>query len=338
MVFGAMEWWCSFLCSPWYVYGLRSLKGTGLIATVSLYGLVGCSQPSSSTVQDIKPKTVGTTSTAITHSSTQQLSKYQPLRARQEALFLENACSEANCARVKITTISSNYPLLDEHVNASIERYLTQMLSGYDHVSDSVQPDRQPLTAKSTNPQSIYSSSDQSVLATRLQPVLRKLQKLADENKAYGSSTPLSVSVESNVSQTLVSRPHLATVVINSENYLGGAHGSHDRQCINFDLTTNKVVNLDTIIKSGQRKAFNDLAYQAFRQWVNEMQPDADFADYEKLWNFSVTDNFCLSEQGIVLQYSEYEIGPYAVGLPQLILPYTQLTPIIKPEYLPITR
>ena len=37
----------------------------------------------------------------------------------------------------------------------------------------------------------------------------------------------------------------------------------------------------------------------------------------------------------MILQYAEYEIGPYVVGLPRLVIPYEQLQTILKKEYLP---
>jgi hypothetical protein len=42
-----------------------------------------------------------------------------------------------------------------------------------------------------------------------------------------------------------------------------------------------------------------------------------------------------LGEQGLILQYGEYEIGPYVVGLPRLVIPFSELQGVLKPEYLP---
>lgn len=53
---------------------------------------------------------------------------------------------------------------------------------------------------------------------------------------------------------------------------------------------------------------------------------------------FQVTDNYFLGEQGLILQYGEYEIGPYVVGLPRLVIPFDQLQGVLKPEYLPKLR
>lgn len=38
-----------------------------------------------------------------------------------------------------------------------------------------------------------------------------------------------------------------------------------------------------------------------------------------------------------MLQYAEYEIGPYVVGLPRLTIPYDQLKGILKTQYFPVS-
>ena len=57
--------------------------------------------------------------------------------------------------------------------------------------------------------------------------------------------------------------------------------------------------------------------------------------EYEQAWKFTLSDNFYLSSQGLILQYGEYEIGPYVVGLPRLTIPYDQLQTVLKKQYLP---
>lgn len=57
--------------------------------------------------------------------------------------------------------------------------------------------------------------------------------------------------------------------------------------------------------------------------------------DYEQAWKFELSQNYYLGKQGLILQYQEYEIGPYVVGLPRLTIPYDQLKGVLKPQYLP---
>jgi hypothetical protein len=42
-----------------------------------------------------------------------------------------------------------------------------------------------------------------------------------------------------------------------------------------------------------------------------------------------------LTDTGIVVKYQPYEIAPYSSGQPELLIPYSELKGILRPEYLP---
>ncbi len=52
--------------------------------------------------------------------------------------------------------------------------------------------------------------------------------------------------------------------------------------------------------------------------------------------NLTYSENFYLSQQGLILQYAEYEIGLYVVGLPRLTVPSDQFTNSTEKQYLPV--
>ena len=84
-----------------------------------------------------------------------------------------------------------------------------------------------------------------------------------------------------------------------------------------------------------QLAALENQAHEAFKTWVIESKLANDVSEYEQAWKFKLSDNYYLSKQGLILQYGEYEIGPYVVGLPRLTIPYEQLQTILKKQYLP---
>jgi hypothetical protein len=43
-------------------------------------------------------------------------------------------------------------------------------------------------------------------------------------------------------------------------------------------------------------------------------------------------NNFWLSDNGIHYSYNEYEIAPYAMGVIDVVVPYSELTEIISPN------
>ena len=103
----------------------------------------------------------------------------------------------------------------------------------------------------------------------------------------------------------------------------------------NFDLKEQKQIKLEDLLRPQQKATLEKLAHEAFKTWVTDSKLADNVADYEQAWPFKLSNNFLLGEQGLILQYGEYEIGPYVVGLPRLVIPYDQLQDVLKEEYLP---
>ncbi|MBP8027399.1 MAG: DUF3298 domain-containing protein, partial [Acinetobacter sp.] len=114
-----------------------------------------------------------------------------------------------------------------------------------------------------------------------------------------------------------------------------GAHGSSSQRYYNFDLKQQKQVELNDLLAPNQKAHLEKKAHEVFKTWVLESKLANSVEEYEQAWKFTLSDNFYLSKQGLILQYGEYEIGPYVVGLPRLTIPYDQLQGILKKEYLP---
>jgi hypothetical protein len=155
------------------------------------------------------------------------------------------------------------------------------------------------------------------------------------ELKALSANHQINIMIKPSI---LKSQEPIATVVLNTSSYLGGAHGSSAQQYYNFDLKQQKQIQLNDLLLPNQRKALEAKAHDAFKAWVMDSKLADNVNDYEQAWKFKLSDNFLLGEQGLILQYGEYEIGPYSAGLPRLVIPYDQLNGILKAEYLPHTQ
>jgi len=155
---------------------------------------------------------------------------------------------------------------------------------------------------------------------------------LDNELKALSSNHQINLLVKPKILQA---QGKVVTVVLNSSSYLGGAHGSAAQHYYNFDLKEQKQVKLEDLLRPQQKATLEKLAHEAFKTWVTDSKLADNVADYEQAWPFKLSNNFLLGEQGLILQYGEYEIGPYVVGLPRLVIPYDQLQDVLKEEYLP---
>ena len=164
------------------------------------------------------------------------------------------------------------------------------------------------------------------------QPYMQAFLKLDQELKALSSSQQISLMIKPKILNADVP---LATVVLNSSSYLGGAHGSSSQQYYNFDLKNQQQVELNDILLPNQKAVLEQRAYAVFKTGVTDAKLAENIQDYEQIWKFKLSNNFYLGQQGLILQYAEYEIGPYVVGLPRLTIPYDQLQTVLKKQYLP---
>lgn len=280
-----------------------------------------------------QPKKVESEQPETAASSTQAQEQASQLIGDSEKLQLNlPACDDKNCPEMTIERLSSNQPFIDAYMDAEILKQVDQILA----VSPELAADEAASTAKASEVAAsqavVQAATVKQQLEQQLQPYTQAFLKLDQEIKALSSSHKISVMIKPTI---LNAKGPLVTVVLNSSSYLGGAHGSSSQQYYNFDLEKKKLVKLNEILAPNQLAALENQAHEAFKTWVIESKLANDVSEYEQAWKFKLSDNYYLSKQGLILQYGEYEIGPYVVGLPRLTIPYEQLQTILKKPYLP---
>lgn len=226
-------------------------------------------------------------------------------------------CNGNTCPDFTVERLQSNFPFIDQLLDQEILDQLSKML-------EIVDADQASSTAQG--------SEQTNHLDVQAQQYANAFIKIDEELKALSSSHQISLMIKPKILQ---SKGTLATVVLNSSSYLGGAHGSTSQRYYNFDLKNQKQVQLNDLLLPKQKAKLDKLAHEAFKTWVIDSKLANTADEYEQAWPFQVTDNYFLGEQGLILQYGEYEIGPYVVGLPRLVIPFDQLQGVLKPEYLP---
>ncbi|MBB3062659.1 DUF3298 and DUF4163 domain-containing protein [Microbulbifer rhizosphaerae] len=128
-------------------------------------------------------------------------------------------------------------------------------------------------------------------------------------------------------------RDDLLTVEINSYIYTGGAHGMPAIRWLNWDLAADEEVPLDQVIREGQENDFWGEARGAHRRWLDE-QPGTN-REFRETWPFRRSNNFRFDDQGLVLLYNVYALGPYVLGPVELTIPWKDLRGIVHEQYLP---
>jgi len=241
-------------------------------------------------------------------------------------------CNGNTCPEFSIERLKSNQAFVDETIDQAILDNLDKMLDIAQLSKAKKDADQQQTASQASASEVQANKTPVQQLQERVQPYANSFLEMDKELKTLGASGQITISLSPKI---LNSDKPLATVVLNTSSYLGGAHGASAQTYFNFDLVSKKQVGLDQIIEANQRAKFEKLAHDAFKTWVIDSKLAESVNEYEQAWKFTLSDNFYLGKQGLILQYGEYDIGPYVVGLPRLIIPYDQLKGVLKSQYFP---
>ncbi len=105
--------------------------------------------------------------------------------------------------------------------------------------------------------------------------------------------------------------------------YSGGAHGMDVLTCRTFDLKTGEQIFEEDLFKRG----YEDRLTEALR--ANLL---SSYEDHDMFFETDITpsDEFYLTSEGITYIYQRYEIGPYAIGIIDVLVPWKEIQDIIR--------
>lgn len=241
-------------------------------------------------------------STPATAAGTQALKPTGLITKQEAAKYTLPACDGETCPEVQIKRLETSNPWVNQFLDQQIVLF-----------SSSV---GEAAKSKKTLQQNV----DDFVAASN------------QDAKDGGMAIPYSMNIEAKY---LGQKGDVALFEISGDYFTGGAHGNALTNYYSLDLAQKKQLSLDDILVPGQKQALHDAVYAEFVKWVKSDNNNTDVAEYEKMWKFHLSDNFSLAKDGIVFLYGQYDIGPYAVGMPEFKLPYAKLQGIVKPQYLP---
>ena len=95
--------------------------------------------------------------------------------------------------------------------------------------------------------------------------------------------------------------------------YTGGAHPYGDKISLTYDTKTGQELKLTDILKKSKEET-NQFVIDKFNE---------EYADYE-LWDLEEEApdvSFFLNDDSLVIYFQQYQIGPYAMGFPEVVIP-----------------
>ena len=287
-----------------------------VMSALSIAVALSACQPKQTEKKEEQPKT-----------QTEKVQEKLVGETQELSLNIQN-CQSNQCSDLSIDRLKSNQPFVDKVIDEQILKLLKETFE--------LTPEQENTDNAASEPSSEVEPTkpltEKDKLEKQVVPYVKAFLNLEAEIKALNANHQINVMIKPKI---LNSREPLATVVLNSSSYLGGAHGSSAQEYFNFDLDEKKQIKLNDLVEANKLKDLEKVAYEQFKIWVVESELTTNVDEYEQTWKFKLTDNFNLGKNGLILQYAEYEIAPYFVGLPRITIPYEQLQTILKPKYLP---
>lgn len=105
--------------------------------------------------------------------------------------------------------------------------------------------------------------------------------------------------------------------------YSGGAHGMGTRDGRTFRIDNGDVVTIKDILKDG----YDDQLTAALRKNLPLYVEDMDMLFETEIFP---SESFYISPEGLTYIYQPYEIGPYALGLIEITIPWNEIQNIIR--------
>lgn len=110
--------------------------------------------------------------------------------------------------------------------------------------------------------------------------------------------------------------PELTSVALTSYTNTGGAHGILNISFLNFNSKTGQSLKNNQLFSNIE--AFKNVAESYFQETIKEKSL------LLKHIPFKLPSNIGYTEEGIVLLYNTYEIGPYSNGIIEFTIPYDE--------------
>lgn len=158
------------------------------------------------------------------------------------------------------------------------------------------------------------------------------------EYAKLGRDSTMAMHYQVTVSaQVVYETENLVSYRLNSYSYLAGAHGVESIYYAIFRKLDGHILTWGDIMKSGTLPAFSNHMAQGVMKYLkaktfNEAKGMLFIDKNTTLTTFPMpATNPGLTKEGIVGVYQSYEIGPYAMGHPEITIPRSALRPILKP-------
>ncbi|HEX5082751.1 MAG TPA: DUF3298 and DUF4163 domain-containing protein [Blastocatellia bacterium] len=119
------------------------------------------------------------------------------------------------------------------------------------------------------------------------------------------------------------------SLLFSFNSYLGGAHPNTNTKSFNYDLNRGSPVKLADLFTPGSNYLNVISGYSIGELKKIETTSQVESGAGPKIENFH---SWNITPFGLQITFDAYQVGPYAVGPHEVVIPYSVLKPIIRPD------
>jgi uncharacterized protein DUF3298/peptidoglycan-N-acetylmuramic acid deacetylase PdaC-like protein len=119
------------------------------------------------------------------------------------------------------------------------------------------------------------------------------------------------------------------SILFSFSSYIGGAHPKTNTKSFNYDLNRGSPVNLADLFTPGSNYLNVISDYSTGELKKLETTDHVESGAGPKIENFH---SWNITPFGLQITFDAYQVGPYAAGAHVVVVPYSLLKPIIKPD------
>lgn len=183
-----------------------------------------------------------------------------------------------------------------------------------------------------------YASMD-TVIARFRQDVVNEYRRdnlpLYEQNEANDADYVMNLNNEHLLTVSpMTEQGRIVSFAVERYLFLGGAHGINNRQFLNFDKRTGRLLSEDDVFVSEATDALTHLLLLNLVRQNDDLSliSDVEASDYEKE-AIRPNGNFYFAPEGVVYIFNPYEIGPYSLGETNICIPVEEIKPYICPDW-----
>lgn len=115
---------------------------------------------------------------------------------------------------------------------------------------------------------------------------------------------------------------NILSIPLTMYEFTGGAHGLTNIKSFNYDLATGKELKLEDLFKANSN--YKEVINNHIKEEISK-QPEIYFQGQDAFSSIKDNQDFYISDEGIVIYFSLYDIAPYSSGIPMFTITWDEI-------------